>query len=158
MSAHTVFDNAPIGALIAWSDGTKEPPPRFRRKLTAWQTNNSRGRLIRKTGQRDLAGTSLSATFTLHEADFGSGGVVAIRVHRTFPLSSTLHFTILDRPAIGSVGVFDRPGDHCELVYLATSRADADEWLSRHGYPDAVLDEVTADEVGADVVEGRTAA
>ena len=31
-------------------------------------------------------------------------------------------------------------------------------WLQSHGYPNAVLDEVTADAVAADVVEGRTAA
>ena len=29
---------------------------------------------------------------------------------------------------------------------------------AHHGYPQAVLHEVTADEVGADVIDGRTAA
>ncbi|MDH8479427.1 hypothetical protein QIG78_26725, partial [Klebsiella pneumoniae] len=61
-------------------------------------------------------------------------------------------------PAMGSVRVFDRAGDDAELVYLATHETDAHEWLTRHGYPRAVLHEVTADEVGADIVEGRTAA
>lgn len=158
MSAHIIFDNAPIGALVAWSDGTKEPPARFKRKLSAWLSNNSKGRLIRKQGQRDLGGTSLAAGFTLHEADFGAGGVIAIRVHRTFLLTSMLRFEILDCPPIGSVRVFDRPDEHRALVHLATNRADAEEWLSQHGHPRAVLEEVTADEVGADVVEGRTAA
>jgi hypothetical protein len=53
--------------------------------------------------------------------------------------------------------VFDRAGDDAELVYLATNEPDAKEWLTRHGYPHAVLEEVTADEVGADAVEGRAA-
>lgn len=158
MSAHTIFDNAPIGSLIAWSDGSPQPPARFNKKLAAWRTNNSRGRLIRKQGARGIGNISHSACFTLHEADYGAGGVIAIRVHRTFSLDSRLAFTVVERPAIGSVRVFDRAGDDAELVYLGANEADAREWLTRHGYPRALLQEVTAEEVGADIVEGRTAA
>ena len=158
MSAHTIIDNAPIGSIVAWSDGTPQPPARFRKKLAAWQTNNSKGRLIRKQSGRGVGNVSLSACFTLHEADYGAGGVIAVRVHRTFSLESKLHFAIVERPAIGSVRVFDRAGGDAELVYLATNEPDAKEWLTRHGYPHAVLEEVTADEVGADIIEGRTAA
>ncbi|MET4493827.1 hypothetical protein [Bradyrhizobium sp. LA7.1] len=157
MSAHTIFDNAPIGSIIAWSDGTPQPPARFRKKLAAWQSSNSKGRLIRKQGGRGVGNVSLSACFTLHEVDYGAGGVIAIRLHRTFSLESKLHFTVVERPAVGSVRVFDRAGASGELVYLAAHEADAKEWLTRHGYPGAVLQEVTADEVGADAVEGRAA-
>jgi len=157
MSAHTIYDNAPIGSLVSWADQTPQPPKRFTRKFSTWQTNNSRGRLIRKQGARGAGNVTLSACFTLHEADHGAGGVIAIRVHRTFSLESRLRFAIVERPAIGSVRVFDRPGEAAELVYLATNEADAREWLTRHGYPHAVLEEVTADEVGADIVEGRAA-
>jgi hypothetical protein len=83
---------------------------------------------------------------------------VTIRVHRTFSVDGDLKFTVAERPAIGTVRVLDRPGDDAELVYLASHHADAEEWLTRHGYPDAVLDEVTADAVAADSVEGRAAA
>lgn len=156
MSAHTIFNNAPIGSIVAWSDGTPQPPARFRKKLAAWQSSNSKGRLVRKQGGRGIGTVSRSACFTLHEVDYGAGGVVAIRVHRTFSLESKLYFTVVERPAVGSVRVLDRAGG--ELVYLATNEADAKEWLTRHGYPHAVLEEVTADEVGADIIEGRTAA
>lgn len=158
MSARTILDNAPIGAIVAWSDGTPQPPARFNKKLAAWRTSNSSGRLIRKQGSRGVGNISLSACFTLHEADFGGVGVIAIRVHRTFSLDSQLQFTIIEHPAIGSVRVFDHAGDGAALVYLATDEADAREWLTRHGYPRAVLEPVTADEVGTDIVEGRTAA
>lgn len=157
MSAHTIFDNAPIGSIIAWSDRTPQPPARFRKKLAGWQSSNSKGRLIRKQGGRGVGKVSLSACFTLHEVDYGAEGVITIRVHRTFSLESKLDFTVVERPAIGSVRVLDRAGDGGELVYLATNEADAKEWLTRHGYPGAVLQEVTADEVGADAVEGRAA-
>ena len=158
MSAHTFFDNAPIGSIVAWSDGTPQPPARFNKKLSTWRSNNSRGRLTRKQGERGVGNIAVPACFTLHEADYGAGGVIAIRVHRTFSLDSKLHFTIVERPAVGSVRVFDRAGDDAELVYLGANEDDAREWLTRHGYPRAVLQEVTADEVGADIVEGRTAA
>ncbi|SJM34260.1 hypothetical protein [Mesorhizobium delmotii] len=156
MSAHRIFQ-APIGSLIAWSDDMPRPPERHHRKLSQWQTSNSRGRLIRKQGERAVGSISLPASFTLHEADYGSGGVIAIRVHRTFSADSRLRFTMLERPAIGAVRVFDRPGEDAELVYLANDCADAEEWLTRHGYPNPVLDEVTADEIAADHVEGRAA-
>ena len=157
MSAHTIFDNAPIGSLAALFDRTPQPPARFKKKLAAWRTNNSSGRLIQKQGDRAIGNVSLSASFTLHEADYGASGVATIRVHRTFSLASRLHFTILERPAIGSVRVFNRAGEDAELAYLASNQLDAREWLTRHGYPHAVLMEVTADEVGADIIEGRAA-
>lgn len=158
MSAISIFENAPVGTIVAWSDSTPRPPDRHRKKLSAWKNNNSQGRLIRKQGKRSIGAVSLAACFTLHEADFGGGGVIAIRVHRTFSLDSALRFTIVERPVPGSVRVFDRPGDNAELVHLAPHRAAAEEWLTRHGYPDAILDEVTADDVAADVVEGRAVA
>jgi len=158
MSAQSIFEHAPIGAIVAWSDGRPRPPERHRRKLDAWTTNNSQGRLIRKQGGRYAGAVDPHASFTLHEADYGAGGVIAIRVHRTFALASGLRFNIVERPPVGSVRVFDRPGPDAELVHLAPHRAAAEQWLTQHGYPNAVLEEVTADEAAADAVEGRAAA
>ena len=78
-----------------------------------------------------------------------------LRVFKSFSLDSDLTFAVVEAPAIASVLVLNRPGDGAELVYLATSRQDAEEWLSRHGYPNAVLHEVTADAAAAVHVEGR---
>ncbi|MGN7958881.1 hypothetical protein [Agrobacterium radiobacter] len=158
MSASLIYDLAPIGSIVAWSDGTARPPERHKKKLAAWETRNSKGRLIRKQGKRGVGNVSLSPDFTLHEGDFGGGGVIAIRIHRTFSLDSELAFKVIERPVPGSVHVFDRAGASAELVHLATNRQAAEEWLSRHGYPNAVLEEVAADEVAADHVEGRVAA
>lgn len=158
MSAHTIFEHAPVGAIVAWSDGTPRPPERHHRKLDAWKTNNSQGRLIRRHGAPGAGLIDPHASFTLHEADYGAGGVIAIRVHRTFSLASSLSFAIVERPAVGSVRVFDRAGDHAELVHLAPHRAAAEQWLSEHGYPNAVLEEVSPDEAAADAVEGMAAA
>jgi hypothetical protein len=158
MSASLIYDLAPIGSIVAWSDGTPRPPERHKKKLAAWENRNSKGRLIRKQGKRGVGNVSLSPDFTLHEGDFGAGGVIAIRIHRTFSHDSELSFKVIERPALGSIRVFDRAGSHAELVHLAGNRQAAEEWLTRHGYPHAVLEEVTADEVAADHVEGRAAA
>lgn len=84
--------------------------------------------------------------------------MIAIRIHRTFSLDSDLIFKVIERPVLGSVRVCDRVGANAELVHLAANRHAAEEWLTRHGYPNAMLEEVTADEVAADHIEGRAAA
>lgn len=158
MSAQLIYDLAPLGAIIRFSDGTPRPPERHRKKLAAWEHRNSGGRLIRKQAERRVGNTLISATITLHAGDYGGGGVVVLRVHRTFSVESDLRFVVTERPRVGAVRVLNRPGEDAELVYLASCRADAETWLQSHGYPDAVLDEVTADAPAADVVERRTAA
>ena len=158
MSAQKIFDLAPLGSIVTYSDGSPRPPERHRKKLAAWENRNSGGRLIRKQAEARIGNTTLPATITLHKGDYGSQGTIVLRVHQTFSVISDLKFAVKERPAIGSVLVLDRPGEDAELVYVASHRADAEEWLSRHGYPNSVLREVTADDVAADAVEGRAAA
>ena len=158
MSAQLIYDLAPLGAIIRFSDGTPHSPDRHRKKLAAWGHRNSGGRLIRKQTERRAGNTVIGATITLHAGDYGGGGVVVLRVHRTFSVDSDLRFVVTERPRVGAVRVLSRPGEDAELVYLASSRADAETWLKSHGYPDAVLDEVTADAQAVNVMEGRTAA
>ncbi len=144
MSASLVYELVPIGSMLSWSDGTPQPPVHHRKKLGVWKTNNGSGRLIRKEAPRSTGTYRSPACFTIHEGDYGSAGTIVLRVHRSFDVASCqLTFAVVEPPAIGSVRVFDRPGDGAELVHLAADRPAAEEWLSRHGYPHAVLDEVT---------------
>jgi hypothetical protein len=66
-----------------------------------------------------------------------------MRVHKTFDVNSPREFTVREQPKAGSVLVMSRPGDLGELVHLAANRGEAEEWLNRHGYPEAELQEVT---------------
>src|SRR5690606_32648078 len=102
--------------------------------------------------------TGIPAEITLHMQDIGSRSVIVMRVLRTFSVNNDLSFSIVERPATGLILILERPGSEAELVHLASNRQEAEEWLSRHGYPRAVLKEVTADDAAADVVEGRAAA
>lgn len=52
MSAALIYDHAPLGSIIRYSDGMPRPPERHRKKLAAWEGCNSSGRLIRKQARR----------------------------------------------------------------------------------------------------------
>ncbi len=158
MSASLIYDLVPIGSIVAWSDGTPRPPERFRKKLAAWQTRNSKGRLIRKEPSRTHGNYTSPECFTLLEAELGSKGTVVISIRRTFDLTSDLTFKVIERPPIGSVRVLDRTARPATLIHLAENREVAEAWLKDQRCLDAVLEEVTADEVAADHVEGRAAA
>lgn len=157
MSPHPAF-LAPIGSVLAWSDGTPRPPERHRKKLSAWRSRNSSGRLVSRQGEYRRGSMIIPAGFRLHEGDHGAGGVIAIRVYRSFSIESSLSFSIIEVPAVGSCCVFDRAGENAELVHLAASRQAAEEWLTRHGFPSAVLEDVTADEVAGNAGQGRAVA
>jgi hypothetical protein len=158
MSAHIVYDSAPLGSLIRYFDGTPKPPARFRKKLSVWESRNGAGRLVRKDPPRLRATYSSPAHFTLHEGDFGEVGVVVVSVRRTWSVETGLRFEIVERPAIGMVRVLQDLGDSPELLHLARDREAGEGWLASNQYSRAYLEEVSADEVGADVIEGRTAA
>ncbi len=158
MSAHIVYDSAPLGSVIRYSDGTARPPARFRKKLSASESRNGTGRLIRKEPPRSRATYSSPACFTLHEGDFGQDGIIVVSVRRTWSVETDLRFEIEERPAIGMVRVLQDLGDSPELLHLARDRDAAERWLASNPYSRAYLEEVSADEVGADFVEGRAAA
>lgn len=52
MSATTIIDTAPLGALIRYTDGSPKPPARFSKKLAAWERSNGIGRLVKKEPPR----------------------------------------------------------------------------------------------------------
>lgn len=158
MSAHTIYDCASLGSVVRYFDGAPKLPVRFRKKLAAWESRNSVGRLIRKEPPRDRPTYSSPACFTLHEGDFGQAGTVILSIRRTYSVESDLQFEIVERPAIGMVRVLQELGDSPELLHLARDREAAERWLANNRYSRAYLEEVSADEVGADVIEGRTAA
>ena len=62
MSATTIIDSAPLGALIRYTDGSPKPPARFTKRLAAWERSNGVGRLVKKEpppGLSDLDSASL---------------------------------------------------------------------------------------------------
>lgn len=56
------------------------------------------------------------------------------------------------------VRVLQDIADSPELLHLARDLEAAERWLANNAYSRAYLEEISADEVGADVIEGRAAA
>ena len=158
MSASLIFDIVPLGSLVAYSDGQPKPPARFTKRLATWESRNGVGRLVRKEPGRERPTYTSPPSFTLHEGDFGKGGIILITVMRTYGIDSDLRFRVIERPKIGQVRVVQDVGENVELLHLAESCEAAELWLAQKGYSRARLEEITADEAGADVVEGRAAA
>lgn len=158
MSAHIIHDTAPLGALVRYTDHSPKPPARFTKKLATWERRNGVGRLVKKEPARERPTYSSPASITLHEGNFASAGVILVTVMRTHSVDSDLSFEIVERPAIGMVRVLQDIGENSELLHLAESREAAELWLAKNRYSSARIEDVTADEVSADVVEGRAAA
>lgn len=158
MFAHIVYDTAPLGALIRYSDGAPRPPARFAKKLAAWERRNGIGRLVRKEPARDRPAYCVPASIILNEGNFASASLIIVTFMREHSLDSNLRYEIVGRPSIGMVRVLLPVGDNIELLHLADSREAAELWLAKNHHANARLEEVTADEVGADVIEGRAAA
>lgn len=113
---------------------------------------------MRKEPPRERPTCSSPACFTLHEGNVGQGGIILVTMMRTFSVGSELGFEIVERPTISMVRLLQSVGDGRELLHMAANRDAAELWLARSQYSNARLEEeVTADEVGADVVEGRAA-
>ncbi len=145
MSAQHIFDYAPLGSIICYSDGSPKPPARFTKKLEQWERNNGSGRLIRKSPGCDVGNHPFPASFTLHEGDFG-GGVVLIVLHRSFSVDTRLRFEVAESPKTGMVRVLAQYSSGTELLHLAANHETAASWLKQHQHSNSVLEEVMAEE------------
>ena len=123
------------GALVRFSDGAVEPPQRHRRKHAAWRSSNGTGRLVRKAPQQH----ALPASFTLHVGDFGTADVTVVKAYRVFAVTSTLSFTILDKPRPGQVALLQDELGIPTLIHLADTVADAGAWITAHPHDNVRL-------------------
>ncbi|WP_425074700.1 hypothetical protein [Sagittula sp. S175] len=147
MSATTIIDTAPLGALIRYTDGSPKPPPRFTKKLAAWERSNGVGRLVKKEPPRPYATWTAPASFTLHEGNFASDGVILVTIMRSHSADSALVFEVAEEPKPGQVRVLLDFGGNTELLHLAESVTAAELWIAKEGYRNARL-EIVGDEEG----------
>ncbi len=137
LSATTIFADAPLGAIICWRDGSPRPPVRHVRKVRDWEHRNGEGRLVERHA---ASGQPTLDSFTVHEGDFGEGGVIVLRVRRVFGADSPLAFDIVSVPQPGGALVITSFAGRDELQHVAPSREAAERWQAHHGYRDARID------------------
>ena len=157
MSVTDIFDNAPLGSIIGYSNGQPKPPARFVNKLHKWESDNGSGMLIRKESSVQRPTWISPASFTLHVANYSSGGVVVLTVQHTHCVTSSLEFSILQRPAPGSVLILHPWGAGRELLHLAVNQSAAQSWLAENRYSNAILEEVPSESGGVSLMIGRVA-
>jgi hypothetical protein len=129
-TALQIFEEAPLGALIAYSNNEPRPPERFRKKLSAWKAENGTGRLVERSPGSDR----MPATFTLHIGDFGSEGTIIMTMRTVFSVGSSKAFSIVETPRPGMVRVLTGNGGDEELRYLAPDMASAERWMASNRY------------------------
>lgn len=158
MSAQNIFALAPVGTMISWSNQAPLPPEHETDAHATWLRDNNRGLLVGKTWAPVMGNPLQPAAFKISIAAMPATADSDMPSFRTFAVDCDLGFSVLQRPPIGSCRIFDRAGDDAELLNLASSRHHAETWVRNIGFGPVVIDEVTADDVVADHVEGRAAA
>ena len=148
MSATTIIDTAPLGALIRYTDGSPKPPARFTKKLAAWERSNGIGRLVKKEPPRPYPTWSAPASFTLHEGNFSSDGVILVTIMRSHSADSALTFDVVEVPQPGQVKILLDFGGATELLHLAANETAAELWIAREGYRNARLEPFGASDDG----------
>lgn len=140
MSAQSIYDTAPLGSLIRYSNGEPRPPERFTRKLKAWNNDNGIGRPVERAAEAIRPTWRSPAGFCLHLGNYGSQGIIAIVVRRHYSVESTLHFEITETPRPGMVRVLTSLGGRDELRFLAQDVRTAEAWLERNHDSNARLE------------------
>ncbi|MET4103338.1 hypothetical protein ABIE58_002779 [Roseovarius sp. MBR-78] len=105
------------------------------------------GRLVKKEPPRPYPTWTAPASFTLHEGNFSSDGVILVTIMRSHSADSALVFEVAEEPKPGQVRVLLDFGGNTELLHLAESVTAAELWIAREGYRNARL-EIVGDEEG----------
>ncbi len=155
MSALMIFERAPLGSIVSWKNGKPRPPKDCIRASAQWRRDNAEGRLVRKLCHSVMGRSLIPASFKVTTDGIDDLGDVIGPDFRTFSVDSEFSFTVISRPEAGSVRVLDRCGEDAELLHLACNQVDAEKWVTSCGFGPTVIVEVTADEVAADMIEGR---
>ena len=111
----------------------------------AWERSNGVGRLVKKEPPRVYPTWTAPASFTLHEGNFSSDGVILVTIMRSHSVDSQLNFEVVEEPKAGQVRVLLDFGGSTELLHLASSVAAAELWIAKEGYRNARL-QVVGDE------------
>lgn len=156
MSALMIFDRAPVGSIVSWSDGRPRPPEN-QQALAGWKRDNAKGRLVRKRRYSVMGQSRIPASFKVATDAIDDLGATIGPDFRTFAVDSVLTFTVVELPQIGSFRIFDGAGADAELLHLASIRDHADVWVKNCGFAVTTIVEVTANEIAADRIEGRAA-
>jgi hypothetical protein len=146
LDGHAIYDTVPLGALLRYFDGTPRPPERFNKKLRAWKSRNSTGRLVEKSAPSAIGSSTYPAGFTLQQGDSASSGIIVMVVRCIYQVTTDLRFEIVEQPLPGMVRVISRWNGRDEFKHLAPDMAAAEAWMQTSGYSNLVAEVIGDDE------------
>ena len=100
---------------------------------------------MKKEPTRSYPTWTAPASFTLHEGNFSSDGVILVTIMRSHSADSRLVFEVIEEPKLGQVRVLLDFGGNTELLHLAVSVNAAELWIAQEGYRNARL-QIVGDE------------
>jgi hypothetical protein len=112
---------------------------------------------VKKEAPRAYPTWTAPASFTLHEGNFSSDGVILVTIMRSHSADGRLVFEVAEEPKPGEVRVLLDFGGNTELLHLAESITAAELWIAREGYRNARL-AIVGEDVGAGAGEADIAA
>ncbi len=146
MSATTIIDAAPLGGADPLHRRQSQAAARFTKKLRGWERSNGVGRLVKKEPPRSYPTWTAPASFTLHEGNFSSDGVILVTIMRSHSADSPSDLRSGRGAEARQVRVLLDFGGNTELLHLAESITAAELWIAREGYRNARFEIVGADD------------
>jgi hypothetical protein len=140
MSANTSSTQRPWARSFATLTAV---PNRPRASPKSWQPGKGPtvlAVLVKKEPPRAYPTWTAPASFTLHEGNFSSDGVILVTIMRSHSADSLLIFEVAEEPKVGQVRVLLDFGGNTELLHLAESVTAAELWIAKEGYRNARLE------------------
>jgi hypothetical protein len=142
--------------IVAWSDGTPRPPERHRKKLAAWKDPQQPGASDPQAGPESRAG-NIHARMRASPCTRPTMAPAASSPSAStgpFARLNSLRFTIVERPRSARCASSTAPATMPSLCISRRIAPPPSNGCRSTAIPNAVLEEVTADEAAAEPSRG----
>lgn len=140
-SAQSIFDTAPLGAVITYTDGTPRPPARFTNQVSKWSRNNGSGVLVAKLPNTRADGASV---FALRAGSAYIDRDAVLVMNTGFDTNSDLHFAVDRAPTPGHILCLNGSDRDRQVLAIARTQGEADTWAERNRFSSITLETVSA--------------
>jgi len=123
MNGLELFALAPLGARVAFTDGTPRPPERFNKKLATWKGNNAEGFFVGVTPNDGKPWSSDSFVLQTRSGPF-------LIVNQHFDAKTTKTFEVTP-PAPGTILAYGDFGGRIEIKHVWANIEQARDWAGR---------------------------
>ena len=144
MSASTIIDTAPLARLFATPTAAPNRP-RASQKAGSLGTLQRRRPPCEEGTARAYPTWTAPASFTLHEGNFSSDGVILVTIMRSHSADSLLIFEVAEGRSPGRSGCFWTLAATWNCCTWLESVGAAELWIAKEGYRNARLEMVGED-------------